>query len=167
MHTPAPFFSTEARLAALEAAGHAWIGTPFAHNGAVRGRLGGASCHGLVWGVLADAGWHAGEPMPLGQAGHARHSREEIMLPWLRSRRGLFAEISPSAAPATSLLQAGDVTTHRLGLCSHHVALVLPGDLLLEIWSRRPAGVRSLGDADATKRLTGIFRPLQPSALVA
>jgi hypothetical protein len=153
-----PFFNTDARLADLEAAGHAWVGTPFAHNGQVRGRNGGAACHGLVWGVLAEAGWDAGEPMPLGRVGHARHSTEEIMLDWLRARPGMFAEIVPATVAA---LRPGDLTTHRLGLSSHHVALVLPGDLLLEVWSRRPAAVRSLGDADTTKRMTGIFRPLR------
>ena len=154
------YFSTPERLAALTAAGQAWIGTPFAHNGIVCGPQGGVSCHGLVVGVLAEAGWSLGEAFPTGQAGHARHSRLEVMLPWLRARPEKFAEISPVAVGS---LLPGDITTHRLGLCSHHVALVLPGAWLLEVWSGRVAGVRSLVDADATKRLTGIFRPLAAS----
>jgi hypothetical protein len=160
----APFFWSPQRLAALDAAAQAWMGTPFAHNGRVCGPLGGACCHGLVWGVLADAGFHFGEEMPLGFAAHARHSREEIVLPWLRLRCGVagaFAEVTPATA---AQLMPGDITTHRLGLCTHHVALVLPGRLLLETWSRRVAGVRSLDDADATKRMTAAFRPLDLTA---
>jgi|GEM_PF-1075179 hypothetical protein len=164
MDRRAPFFRTPERLAALEAAAQAWVGTPFAHNGCVRGPLGGACCHGLAWGVLADAGWAFGEAMPLGKASHARHHREEIILPWLRARcgsGGLLAEISPVEV---AQLQPGDITTHRFGLCTHHVALVVPGGFLLETWSRRSAGLRTLADATATKRMTAIFRPLDPHA---
>ena len=160
MRAPLPFFWSAERLAALDAAAQAWIGTPFAHNGRVRGSLGGACCHGLTWGVLEDAGFRFGEAMPLGQASHARHSREEIILPWLRMRCGVgepLMEVTPATA---SQLMPGDITTHRLGLCTHHVALVLPGRFLLETWSRRVAGVRTLDDADATKRMTAVFRPL-------
>lgn len=155
------YFESEKHQAALEAAAHLWIGTPFAHNGRVRGRNGGACCHGLAWGVLEDAGWSFEREMPLGYAGHARHGREEIMLPWLRerAREGYLEEILPATAEQ---LRAGDITTHRLGLVTHHVALVVPGRFLLETWSRRVAGLRSLEDADATKRMTAAFRPLFP-----
>lgn len=153
-----PFFESAARQAALEAAAHLWVGTPFAANGRVRGPLGGACCHGLAWGVLEDAGFRFGVEMPLGLPAHATHSREEIVLPWLRARvvAGELVEIAPDVAA----LRPGDITTHRLGLVTHHIALVVPGGLLLETWSRRSAGLRSLADADATKRMTAVFRPL-------
>lgn len=152
------WFVTEARQAQLEAAAHLWVGTPFAHNGRVRGSRGGACCHGLAWGVLEDAGFTFGVPMPLGAAGHARHGRDDIMTPWLRGRvaAGELIEITP--VDVSSLLP-GDITTHRLGRITHHVALVVPGGLILETWSRRVAGLRSLADPDATKRMTAIFRP--------
>lgn len=153
-----PFFSTPERRAALTAAVARWEGTPFAHNGTVPGIDGGVSCHGLVWGVLASAGWVLPEPLPIGRADHARHSREEIMLPWLRARPQLFQEITPAEVRS---LQPGDVMTHRFLMCSHHLTLATADGRMLEVWGGKRAGCRALGDADTTKRLTGIFRPLE------
>lgn len=161
MSAPVPFFSTPERCAALAEAARGWLGTPFAHNGRVRGPLGGACCHGLVWGVLADAGWQLPEAMPLGQAGHARHSSAEIVRPWLDARCGPSGALLRAEAVAVEWLRPGDITTHRLGLCTHHVALVVPGGYQLETWSRRCAALRPLADPDATKRMTAAYRPLE------
>lgn len=160
MRAPLPFFWSPERQAALEAAAHLWIGTPFAHNGRVRGRDGGACCHGLAWGVLEEAGFRFGETMPLGFAGHARHGRDEVMLPWLDARCGAGGPLAHVTPATVDQLLPGDITTHRLGTVTHHVALVVPGGFLLETWSRRCAGLRSLSDADATKRMTAVYRPL-------
>jgi hypothetical protein len=159
-----PFFNTPERLAALDAAWPLWMGTPFAHlrrGVPVRGPRGGANCHALCWGVLTDAGWSMPIDLPLVSSNHAKHHTEEIMLEWFRAHPQIFLEITPAEV---ALLQPGDLIPQKYGLVTHHLSLTVTRSLIIETFSGKQAGTRALADADATKRMQAIFRPLEIAA---
>jgi cell wall-associated NlpC family hydrolase len=155
-----PFFSTPERLAALSASAEKWPGTPFVHWGAVPGKDGGASCHCLAAAVLAGAGFSVPEPMPRARVTRARQHTGGLMLPWLRARGTLFAEIAPIAI---SSVQPGDLLIANLGdLSEHHCGVALPGEQLIHTLRQKGAHLTALGDPQTARTLVGIFRPLEP-----
>jgi hypothetical protein len=143
-------FATSLRLEALQAASAAWEGTPFARYGAVRGVA--ASCHGLVYGVLADAGW-------------ARDNAEEVMRPWLRARPSRVREVAVWAHDSDvdlSWIKPGDVLVSQLALdlVPHHMGLALEGGQALQVLPRAAAHRVALGDPAVRATLKGVYRPL-------
>lgn len=158
-----PYFVTPERIQALAHAAVAWDGTPFARWGAVRGTA--ASCHGLVYGLLGDAGWSLGEDLPRVAASWARDHVDEVMRPWLRARRDRLLEVAHWEVPADvdlAVISAGDVLVAQLALdlVPHHMGIALEGGQAMQVLPRVAAHRVALGDPTVCSALRGVYRPL-------
>ena len=69
-----------------------------------------------------------------------------------------FEEIIPADFAA---LQAGDLFTIRLGLGSHHVAIMADAETVCHSWQGVGAHLERIADPKLQKRVTHIFRPIQ------
>jgi hypothetical protein len=161
-----PFFSTPARLAALTTEAERWIGTPFINYGAVCGKTGGASCHCLAQAILAGAGFFVDEQLPRVRVTWARHHTGGLMIPWLRARGTIFAEITPMKAES---IWAGDLLVANLNeLCENHSGVAVqrngvPGLSVVHTLRGQGAHYTGLGDTAFKSVLAAIFRPLDTS----
>lgn len=152
-----PFFRTASRIAALEAAATSWLGTPFAGNSAVKGPQGGVCCHRLVHCVLAESGWTAIDQVPSAPSALAWRTNEGVMLDWLRGRPDLLQEFLPGGTEAVP----GDVVVYQIGMCAHHMGVVLPQELLLHAWRRGGAQLSQYRDRQLASRAIALFRPME------
>jgi cell wall-associated NlpC family hydrolase len=93
---------------------HTWLGTPWHHEGGVKGS--GVDCAMLLVRVFASVGAiPAIDPRPY-PMDHMLHSGEERFLGWLER----FADpIAQGEAP-----RPGDVVIYRVGRCYSHGAIV-------------------------------------------
>lgn len=148
-----PWFNTPARIAALEAAAAAWLGTPYVQSGAIRGS--GASCHKLSSAVLLDAGY----PLPATPERGMTRLREftAAMRTWLEAHPEHFAAVPLEA------LAAGDVLLCQIGI--GHIGLYLgdPGARALQVLRNAPTHFVSLNDPQARRCVLAAYRPLDPS----
>ncbi len=92
---------------------HSWRGTPWHHEGDVKGA--GVDCAMLLVRVFAAVGAiPAFDPRPY-PMDHMLHSGQERFLGWLQQ----FADPVTSGSP-----QPGDVVVYRVGRCYSHGAIV-------------------------------------------
>ncbi len=149
-----PWFNTPARIAALEAAAAAWIGTPYVQSGAVRGS--GASCHKLGAAVLIDAGY----PLPPApERGLTKlHRYTAAMRAWLEEHPKHFAAVPLEA------LAPGDVLLCEIGI--GHIGLYVgdPGARALQVLRNAATHYVSLNDPQARRFVLAAYRPLDPAA---
>jgi len=154
-----PFFSTPERLAALRAAADAWDGTPWAAGSCVKGERGGVCCHRLVMAVIAEAGFPITQTeIPNGTLNRATHFAGSVIADGLRNMPDRFEEIAPAE---WSALRAGDLFTIRLGLGSHHIAVMADHETVCHSWQGVGAHLERIADPKLQKRVTHIFRPIQ------
>jgi hypothetical protein len=153
-----PFYRTPERRAALIAAAHSWLHTPFAENCAVRGPQGGVDCVHFLAAVHAEAG--ACEPIELPvlpveqvRSWHVHHAESKILewfgRPELRGRVRRLDDGEP--------MMAGDMPVLRLEQTEHHLALwAAPSLYHVAI----PAGVvaHSVRDPEILKRVRCVYR---------
>jgi cell wall-associated NlpC family hydrolase len=153
-----PFFNSPERLAALRAAADSWDGTPWAAGSGVKGARGGVCCHRLVTGILVDAGFPiTQEEVPGGTLNRATHFPGSVMADWLRAHPDRFEEFP--ANPTT--LQAGDLLTIRLGLGSHHIAIMADHLYVAHSWQGVGAHIGRIVEPKLLSRITHIFRPIE------
>lgn len=146
-----PYFSTPERLAALEAAAFAWLGTPYVHSGAVRGN--GASCHMLAAAVLRDAGY----PMPPPPERGTIRLRDytATMRAWLDGQPERFALVGLDS------LAAGDILLCEIGI--GHIGLFLgdPGARALQVLRHTPTHTVCLNSPHERACVLAAYRPLE------
>ena len=149
-----PYFTTPERIAALEEAASAWLGTPYVISGAVRGS--GASCHMLAAAVLRDAGY----PMPLPPERGVTRLREytATMRAWLDGHPECFAPIGLDA------LAAGDILLCEIGI--GHIGLYLgdPGARALQVLRHTPTHTICLNSLHERACVLAAYRPLEVAA---
>lgn len=147
-------YFSEGRLARLQAAADAWLGTPYVQSGAVRGN--GASCHRLVDAVLRDAGF----PMPpVPERGTTTRSRFlDVMRGWLDGHAEHFAKID---VREVADLCAGDLLLCKVGI--GHMALYLGGPAAEALQVLRTAATHkvTLHHAQTFARVLCAYRPLE------
>jgi hypothetical protein len=152
-----PFYSTPERIVALEEAALSWLGTPFAGNSAVKGPQGGVCCHRLVHCVLMESGWGAIAEVPSAPSALAWRTSEGVMLDWLRGRPDLLREYLPGGVEPV----AGDIVVYQIGMCAHHMGLILTQDRLLHAWRRGGAQLSHARDRQLASRAIALFRPME------
>lgn len=149
---PNAWFRTAERVAALESAAAAWLGTPYCQSGAIRGS--GASCHRLAGAVLADAGF----PIPAvpERGATLKCEYQATMIDWLATC-GAFV---PLALPFDQL-GAGDVLVADLGI--GHIGLCLgdEGPRVLQVLRGQPVHITTFADPRLRGRLRAAFRPIE------
>ena len=143
---------TAERVAALESAAAAWLGTSYCQSGAICGS--GASCHRLAGAVLAVAGF----PIPaVPERGVTlKRDYQATMIEWL-STCGAFV---PLAMPCDRP-EVGDVLVADLGI--GHIGLCLGGDgpQVLQVLRGQPVHVTTFADPRLRGRLRAVFRPIE------
>lgn len=149
---PHAWFRTPERVAALEAAAAAWLGTPYCQSGAIRGS--GASCHRLAGRVLADAGFPL-PPVPE-RGATLKRDYQSAMTEWLATC-GAFV---PLALPLDALA-VGDVLVADLGV--GHIGLCLGGvgPQVLQVLRGQPVHITTFADPRLQGRLRAAFRPIE------
>ena len=149
------FFDSEQRMAALDAAATAWRGTPFRHNSGVRGE--GANCVLAIVGVLRDAGFAVPQP-ELVPTSWARFQQDSAMELWIDARPELF---QPMALSTPAAVHAGDLVGFKVGLCIHHLGLVLGGGRFFQCNESMGAVILGQNEREFRKRLARVWRPIE------
>lgn len=150
-----PYFSSIARVDALEIAAEAWMGTPFRPNACLRGAAGGASCQTLVWAVYDAAGFRATPAPTRAQINHFRHRRESLILPALAA---IPARMLP--LPAGTEPQPGDLLYFADEDCEH-LAIALRDGLMVQALMRYGVVRVRRDDATWAGRLRALWRPME------
>jgi cell wall-associated NlpC family hydrolase len=138
---------------ALTTNAYLWRGTPFVANSCERGPRGGVCCHMLVDALYKSAGLDLGE-VPHGPPGHARSGAPSIMTPWLDASP-LFDRL-----PADALLQPGDLLGFNLGSTLHHLAILLPCDLIVHAVISLGVSITPRLDSTWASRHAATWRPI-------
>ncbi|HEV2207299.1 MAG TPA: hypothetical protein VG167_00875 [Verrucomicrobiae bacterium] len=145
------FFELPERIEALERAAQAWKGTPFRHNSKVRQV--GANCVMAIVGVLEDAGFKV-PPFDLVPTNWCRYQTESAMEKWLDAHEPWFAGIE------RVVIAPGDVVGFKVGLCVHHLGVVLPGGRFFQCSEGIGAAILSRSERVFKQRLTRAWRPM-------
>src|SRR5271170_7293267 len=97
-----PYFSTQEKIAQLQAVAQSWIGTPFIPNGESKG--GGVSCQKLVGCILRECG-HLPEGFSIdsGTMNHAHAHRDSVMVKFFREHQHLFVAVITPPEPGDVL----------------------------------------------------------------
>lgn len=148
-----PFFASPDRIALLDLTAQQWEGTPFRHNSCVRKV--GANCVLAVAGVLKEAGF-AVPTFDLVPTSWSRHQTESKMEKWLDAHPDLFGAL---AEP--SIVAPGDVVGFKVGLCIHHLGLILPGERFFQCNETMGARILSCAERLFRNRLARVWRPLE------
>lgn len=149
-----PFFSTPARIAALDAEARSWLGTPFVPHAMVKGA--GTDCVHLVAGIYVACGALfrpdvAGLPAyALNEGSHLRESRIEN---WFASRPD-FCEVPASG------LQPGDALVLNMARVGHHLGLFLGQMEFIHALPQREVTISSLAESFYQRRISVCFRPI-------
>ena len=148
------WYSSPARIAALEAAVTRWLGTPFRENSAVIGAGGGVSCHNLVAELYFESGFIPRFVVPRGRARSMLHAARDGLLSQIDAILGAhLAPIDPAAeAPAT-----GDLVVLRVGRVMLHLGTVVPMRQFAHVL--RHEGVALSPLADTSYQIAAIRRP--------
>ena len=143
----ATWFNSPARLSALFASAHSWLGTPFSPNGDTKGA--GASCQKLVAAIYREAGCRDVDP-PCVSMAHARFSKQSLILPYMAARAD-FQEVSEP--------QAGDLLGFAIAGTVHHLAVAVSADEFVHVMQGIGCVISSLTDPTWGRRLTKVWRP--------
>ena len=109
--------------------------------------------------VLEEAGFPITQAeIPGGTLNRATHYEGSIIADGLRLMPERFEEITPADFSA---LQAGDLFTIRLGLGSHHVAIMVDAETVCHSWQGVGVHLERIAEPKLKKRVSHIFRPIQ------
>lgn len=105
--------------AAIVAEAKTWIGTPFAHQGRVKGRRGGVDCGQIIAGTYENVGLTAKiDPGPYQFQHHMHSNSEDYVTHLLRYTKEIIAEQA----------NAADMVLYKCGRTFSH------GGILIEDW---------------------------------
>ena len=150
---PLWFYRLPARIIALSDSAHRWEGTPWRANACVRGE--GASCHLAVASVLQESGLDL-PPVPNGHPGWARHNTRSIMEEWLDAHPERFLSVATGAT-----LFPGDVVGFKVGLCIHHLGVILSNGRFFQCIEATGAVIMSQAEREFRQRMARVWRPLE------
>ena len=144
------------KLAALEAAARSWVGTPFCEGAPVKGS--GVCCHHLVAEIDFEVGFLARQPVPDGPPGWSRSQSRSLIAEWLDGSPDFKLIATLSSAPVE--LQPGDHVGFRLGLCVHHLGLMLGGGRMVHAVSGHAVAIAPAIPTPWKIRLEHVWRPV-------
>lgn len=125
-------------------AARAWLGTPFLHQGAVRGV--GCDCLGLLRGVWRDvAGADEPEAIPAYRAD------------WHLSTPDLMADALARHLSPVERAEPGDILAFRLNGTVRHCAILATPETMIHAWSGGSVVETAVGN-QWTRRLAGAHR---------
>lgn len=147
-----PYFDPESRVLVLDSCAVSWVGTPFRANSSVRGE--GASCVGAVAGVLSDVGFKV-PPFPTAPPSWSRHQTRSLMELWMDDHPNTLAPVDCGRA------KPGDVVGFRVGLCIHHLGLILPQGRFFQCNESMGCSIVLQAERQFRQRLSRIWRPIE------
>lgn len=130
------------QLDRLDAVAASWLGTPFVHNSAVKGR--GACCHKLMGRIYAEAGMVPDLDLPNGQANAPRWANSSPILEWLMGPGQEWVEEIP-----TDKAEPGDMILLRTGHIPHHLAMLLQDARMVHVTYRSGVEIRPVFERHA------------------
>lgn len=145
------YFTSEQRIEALHTSAKALDGTPWKAHSKSPGY--GMSCHFAVAWVLEQAG-HRLSDVPDGASNWSKHHTRSIMEDWLDASPAFRSVPLDDPAP-------GDVIGFKVGLCIHHLGLILPGGLFFCCLEPRGAVIAGLTEPHYRKHAARLWRPLE------
>lgn len=141
-YKPSPFVYGPGRRADVVAEAMSWVGTPYHHEGAVKGS--GVDCAMILVRVFADLGLIPEiDPRPYPMQWHL-HRDDERYLGWIRRY----------ARPVTEP-QPGDIALYRFGRCISHSSILVTDGLMVHAHLRDGAVVLSERRSIDAERLVG------------
>ena len=144
---------TPEKLAALEAAALSWVGTPFCEGAPVKGA--GVSCHHLVMEIDFEAGLLPRQRVPDGVPGWARTQTRSLIAEGLDACM-FFTGIDDGPHV---VLEPGDHVGFRLGLCIHHLGLMLGGGRMVHCVAGQGVVIAPVIPTPWRVRLERVWRP--------
>lgn len=130
------------RRAEIVAEARSWLGTPFRHQGRLKGV--GCDCIGLVVGVGRRFGLEPEDPADYARLPDGR-----------RLRAGLAANLAEVSADAA---RPGDVVLLRIRRDPQHVAILAPAEMMIHAFSAVGRVVATRLDGRWRRRLVAAYR---------
>lgn len=159
-----PYFNTQERLQALLDHARSWEGTPFFAYSCAKGPSGGVDCVHLVQDILVSCGAMQRQKLPSFPMDWADHRSESVVLGTFTSdpyfRAHFLALDYPDSQP-----QAGDILCFKMGLCVHHIGLMVSADHFVHALKPEGVSVMPLDVAVNGKKILGsivrLYRPCE------
>lgn len=134
----------------LRTLAEAWKGTPYAPDGAVRGKDGGISCHRVPYQILVEFGMALEEVQ--GRAGVTKSGMADAMVSWLDGHSDAFKRIQ---SPEPGAVICMDVP---IG----HLVLALDRGEVVHVWHPHGVIIEAFEQVRRSReRVRGIWRPLR------
>jgi cell wall-associated NlpC family hydrolase len=130
-----------------------WVGTPFRHNSRVCGI--GASCVHAVVAVLEESGFKV-PSFPTVPASWSRYQTRSVMEEWMDGHPELLMPIDMQR-----FFQPGDVVGFKVGLCIHHLGVVLNHEHFFQCNESMGAVILSTCEREFQKRVSRAWRPME------
>lgn len=138
----------------LDAIVSSWEGTPYAPNGAVKGKDGGVSCQKLPSEILREFGSQA--PLAPDRGTLSIRQIPKIMEEWLNSNSEYFLRVEDH-----SDIRPGDVLFSIFDGVRGHLALAVDKHSLVHVWMAREVHRTTTQSRGTRDVLRGIWRPLK------
>lgn len=151
-----PYFSTDARRAALWTCAKSWEGTPFFAHAASKGH--GVDCVRLAEAILHECGAIPALTLPAYALDHALHSTRTQLLRFmldepLLENRIIFVPLAD--------VRPGDIYGLRSGRLDHHVGLALPWAKVVHAIEGRGVVIHNADDPPFAKRVLYCLRVME------
>jgi hypothetical protein len=152
------YFRTSERVAALVNEVRTWDGTPFFARAAVRGEKGGVDCVNYCHEIMVATGAMQRASLPDYALDYAHHHPDSQLLRWLLDCPQLRGKLRLTP-PACNHLP-GDIIAIRSGMTDHHLAIVMPGDMVTHAIEDHGPVWHPLSQASFRERILYSFRIL-------
>lgn len=116
-----------------------WIGTPYLHQGFVKGKQGGVDCAMILVGIFADYIEPGFDPRPYPMQWHL-HRNEERYLNWFTKY-----------AHKVDVPQVGDVALFRFGRTVSHSGVIVDKDIMVHDYRQAGAVIAENVSAHASR----------------
>lgn len=153
----ASWYSTPARIAALDTAAESWLGTPFMANSTVPGPGGGVSCHNLVAELHFATGRLPRFDVPRRDPALLQHATPDLLLrevDTLLLPRGFTALDLPSTlGPRLSSFPPGSLLVIRFGRTLHHLVTMLSDGRIVHVTRLGGVAIEPLASLFANRKV--------------
>lgn len=166
-----PYFTSAARIAALESTAQSWPGTPWRLNSCVKGPGGAVSCTHLTAALYVASGFLPPFVLPRDnlralQLGISKNLRD-FFPPEISARFSSLDLSSPLPAPSSplpspsSLLLPGDLALFAENGSALHIGVVLAGRRFIHVMSKTGVLISLLDDVSYSDALLEALRPCE------
>lgn len=156
-----PFFSSAERQEALRKEAATWIGTPFLPRGCNKGR--GVDCISLCAMIYLALGVITVYRPPEYSMDGGAHLNESLLEREIHAN-GRFVpvwESDKAAAAWLTMIMPGDLLVMRVQRVTHHAALVVTNETLIQAFRGPGVAYGSVRDPAVARKVRKIYRPIE------